>query len=76
VRWLWDAFHSLSAGRQRGYGTFQPISVSEITSYASFLRLSDPDDREDLMHFVHFMDGIWMGVMDKRTSASNKPPPK
>lgn len=74
LKWVWDAFQQLSAGRQRGYASLQPLLFSEVAAYATYYYIRDPDEREEFYHFIRFMDQIFMKDVDAR--ASKTPPTK
>jgi hypothetical protein len=71
LKWIWEGFHTLSASRQRGFSGPQPLLLMEILAYASG-RPWDLDDREEFLHYIQFLDGIFMKVADDRAAANAK----
>ena len=76
LRWVWKAFHALSSGRQRAFSSLQPIQVSEIVSYAEYENIRDEEEREDLIHYVQFLDRIFMKDSDAKAKTPRNPKQK
>ena len=75
LHWIWEAYMSLSASRQAGMAGPQPISITEVLSYCEFQGITNPDDREELLHHVHLMDRIFMADFRAKQPKSNKGQP-
>ncbi len=58
--WVWEAFTTLGGSRQIGFNGPLPISMGEVLAYAEFRGIQDPDEREDLLHYVQYLDRLWM----------------
>lgn len=69
--WVWEAFHEVSSGRQRGYGSLQPLTLSDFIAYCDNSDIYG-EDREDLIALLRFMDGIFMTYIDARAASSAK----
>ena len=75
IRWIWEGFHALSASRQRGFSGLQPLTMVDIITYIRHhLELRDSEEREDVLHYIQFMDQIFMAKVDEK--AKTKPPTK
>lgn len=64
--WIYSAFMSLSVARQLGFSSVQPISITEVLSYCELKYIEDPEDREELLYFVQFLDKIFLQDMEKK----------
>ncbi len=58
--WVWEAFTQLSGARQVGFNGPLPLSMSEVLAYAQFRGIESPDEREELLHFVQYLDKVWL----------------
>jgi hypothetical protein len=72
LKWIWEGFHALSASRQMGMSSYQPLEMEAITSYAVFLRIREQEDREDFLHYIQFLDGIFMAEVAKKAKTAPK----
>ncbi len=73
--WVWEAYLTLSAGRQHGMAGPQPISLVELLAYCSFRGITDPDERDELLHLVQHLDGVYTSHMASKSKGGAKPPP-
>lgn len=71
--WIWEAFMVLSAARQVGMSSPQPIPVSELFAYCRYNQIYDVVDREELLHHVQKLDMVYLSDYRARNPA---PPPR
>ena len=62
----------LSSSRQLGFSSAQPVSVSEVLSYCELKYIDEPEDREELLYFVQFLDRIFLQDMEKKRPKKSK----
>lgn len=70
LKWIYEGFMRLSAARQLGFSSVQPISISEVLSYCELFDIYDPEDREDFLYFVQFLDKIFLQDMERKKPKS------
>jgi hypothetical protein len=59
LRWIWEGFMVLTASRQVGMSSPQPIMVSEVLAYCKFAGIFDPEEREEFLHHVQSLDRVF-----------------
>lgn len=59
-RWYFDAFFKLSRSRQIGFGTPQPITISEIRNYLDIEEVTDPDERKQFIDYIQALDSRYL----------------
>lgn len=65
---FWYAFKVLSAARSSGYGTPNPIAVSEILTFADELMLN----REEALFYVQGLDNTFLEEIGKKQEIARK----
>jgi hypothetical protein len=69
--WVWSAFHEVSSGRQRGYGSLQPLTLSDFLEYCYHSGING-EDKEDLIALLRFMDGVFMKYVDAQSNKGTR----
>ena len=69
AQFYWEAYVMLAVKRQKNERGPQPIAMSEILAYATFMRIDDDVLREDLLYMVSALDAAFLEHV-------NKPKPK
>jgi hypothetical protein len=70
--WVWEGFHKLSACRQRGFGSIQPLDMTAIQAFMNGKSTFDAQDREDFLMYVLHLDGILVATIDARQPKPGK----
>lgn len=74
--WIWEGFMVLSVARQVGMSSPQPITMTDIQSFADYQGIWDPADRDDFLHHVQHLDMVFLADFRAKnpTPAAGGPP--
>lgn len=70
LRFIWEGFMILTASRQVGMSSPQPIQFSEIKAYCEFAELRDQEDREAFVHHIQKMDEVFQADFRARNPST------
>jgi len=71
TEWLWVAWQELASRRQR-YPQPQPIQITEINAYASYLGLFGSSDHDLLLGVIGALDKFYIETWEREAANARK----